>query len=632
MNSLLRKMAVVTSCIALFAINTLMAQTDCATCNKIRGDASYYWAESPSNDDGSFVSFSEARDAAVAQLVKSISSQIKFDASVYIQVVDGVTTKVYDRVLNSYSNVIVEDLTTLELSPEPHAKVFCYVEKDKVTTIFEERANQIHDFIASGKHAEQNLQIDDAIRFYYWALMLSTSLPKNIEVEFNGQKGYAVTVLPTKIRSVLAGLDCKLQSIEENDFGEQVAMLTFTYCGEPVSSLRFKYFNGESTVGPVHVKDGKGEVVLVELPPDGKMDIYYEYLFMDEAKQLIPEIYENLSPVVIMETKASCQVGKQKKKEKKKEKTEAVVPIIKQEAPNNFKSMDLEKVDDDQPYLKAMNVFEDAIRKQTPVLAKPYMTNECYKLFEHLLTKTGKLTLTKQEDYEFLYAKGQILGRFIYVKLKVGGGKEFMDKLVFRFSPEDHLAHSFAFGLTELAEANIFDSAKNWSSISRFTILGFMEDYQTAFALKRLDYIRQIFSDDAVIIVGNELQTTTKGRPDVVNIQLDSEKKIVYNKYTKQQYIDHLQMVFDKNRYIHLTFEDNTTRILNTNGVLPDGMAFGIQIKQMYNSSQYSDRGYLTLMMRMDLADPIIVVRYWQPDKEEMIDIGQFFDNKNFEW
>ena len=31
----------------------------------------------------------------------------------------------------------------------------------------------------------------------------------------------------------------------------------------------------------------------------------------------------------------------------------------------------------------------------------------------------------------------------------------------------------------------------------------FMENYKTAYCLKRFDYIRDIFADDAVIIVGN---------------------------------------------------------------------------------------------------------------------------------
>jgi hypothetical protein len=42
-----------------------------------------------------------------------------------------------------------------------------------------------------------------------------------------------------------------------------------------------------------------------------------------------------------------------------------------------------------------------------------------------------------------------------------------------------------------------------WSAEARQTIMEFLENYKTAYALKRIDYLRTIFDDDAVIIVGH---------------------------------------------------------------------------------------------------------------------------------
>lgn len=47
---------------------------------------------------------------------------------------------------------------------------------------------------------------------------------------------------------------------------------------------------------------------------------------------------------------------------------------------------------------------------------------------------------------------------------------------------------------------------KSWEEDSRICLIRFLEDYQTAYALKRLDYIESIFSDDAWIITGTVLK------------------------------------------------------------------------------------------------------------------------------
>lgn len=604
---------------------------------KIKLNPNYYWAENVET----YFSFSEAKQAALATLVENISTTIQssFLDSLYVNESNGKVVKGSKNVstLKSYSNVILEDLTVIELSPEPECKVFVYVEKSKVKSIFEERKRQITDFISSGKQAEKNLQIDDALRFYYWALMLAKSLPEGVKTEFDGQQGSALTLLPVKIRSVLNGINCSVTSLEKNNYDEYTASLNFTYGGQPVATLRYRYNNGVGSVGPVTVKDGMGESVLVDMPPDGKMDINYEYRFADEAKQLLPDVFENISPVIIQEARTACKVDNAKTQHSNAKAEIMSTPTtagisFRPEKSREVKTLKLDEVTDTKPYQEAMSAIEEAIKKKDPKFAYSYMEADCYKLFNQLLTKTGKVSLTKQRGYEFIPANGQVLGRYMYIKLKVSGGKEFMDKLVFRFSPVDHKIQSFAFGLTEKAESDIFDAAKKWSSISRFTILNFMEDYQTAFAMKQIDYIEKIFSDDALIIVGRELRRVPNKKQDAINGSLSSDKEYKFKTLKKAEYIENLKNTFATNNYVHLTLEDNTTRTLNTGGRVPDGNAFGIQIKQMYNSSKYSDRGYLTLMLRMDKEYPIIVVRYWQPEKEEMIEIGNFFSSDNFEW
>ena len=628
MKELCLRSAIVVGLFLFASMSKLCAQTKCGECEKIRRNPNYYWAES----SGQYESYAEARDAAVAILTGNIAQHVttEFDDKVKLVEVSNKSEVSSTTVstMKSYTNVIIEDLNVIELSPEPEARVFCYVEKEKVKDIFKERKYQVIEFINSGKNAEKKLMIDDALRFYYWALLLASTLPDNVTVTFGEMTGNAILLLPQKIRNVLGSLDCTLVSEDTNEYGEKILDLSFKYNGQPVSSVRYKYSNGQSFAGPVYAKDGRGEAVLFEAPPDNKMRISYEYRFQDEAKQILPYVFENTKTISITEAQRDYPLQLGKKSRNPIAKKTRIYP----ETEMPVDTVSRTHVTENADYRDAILAVEQSIKEQNCNLAKGYMTTDCYKLFRQLIEKTGKVSLSKHQQYEYIDADGQVLVRYMYITLKVKGGKVFMDKLVFRFSPQDHKIHSFAFGLTEKAENDIFASANKWSMISRYTILGFMEDYQTAYALKQIDYIERIFSDNAIIVVGRELRPINMGKVDSKTVQLESNRKIEYNKKTKQEYIEHLKRLFSANAYVHLSFEDNTTRIINTGGVLPEGSAFGIQIKQIYSSSLYSDRGYLTLMLNMNGEHPMIQVRYWQPDKEPMVNMGKFFSKENFEW
>jgi hypothetical protein len=137
-------------------------------------------------------------------------------------------------------------------------------------------------------------------------------------------------------------------------------------------------------------------------------------------------------------------------------------------------------------------------------------------------------------------------------------------------------------------------------------LINFMENYKTAYALKRLDYIESIFSDNALIITGS----VVKVKPSA-EFQYSNNQIVKYNKMSKEQYLRNLQHCFKSNEFINLRFADNTVRQSGKGGEI-----YGIQIKQDYFSTNYGDTGYLFLLI--DLTDsiaPVIHVRTWQPEK-----------------
>ena len=140
-------------------------------------------------------------------------------------------------------------------------------------------------------------------------------------------------------------------------------------------------------------------------------------------------------------------------------------------------------------------------------------------------------------------------------------------------------------------------------------LISFLENYKTAFALARIDYISSIFSDDALIIVGRVVKKAQfEGK-----ICLEQED-VEYNRYTKSAYISQLKRSFKSKEYINLKFANTEITKLTRGG---HENFYGIQLKQDYFSSNYGDTGYLYLLVDMeDSRKPLIYVRTWQPQPD----------------
>ena len=90
-----------------------------------------------------------------------------------------------------------------------------------------------------------------------------------------------------------------------------------------------------------------------------------------------------------------------------------------------------------------------------------------------------------------------------------------------------------------------------------------------------------------------------------------NNEQIQYQKSTKEEYINNLKRCFKNNSYINLVFDEiEVMRHPKRDDI------FGVTLKQHWNSSNYSDVGYLFLMINFeDEMNPTIQVRTWQPDK-----------------
>ena len=137
----------------------------------------------------------------------------------------------------------------------------------------------------------------------------------------------------------------------------------------------------------------------------------------------------------------------------------------------------------------------------------------------------------------------------------------------------------------------------------RQLILDYVEQFRTAYNQKDINFLNQVFSDDALIITGKVI--TTK------HAEGFTSQKIQYNKQSKEQYIKNLRGVFQRNSYIKVTFDEIEVM---RHPVNPN--FYGVTLLQGWTSGSYHDDGYLFLLW--DFTDenaPQIHVRTWQPDK-----------------
>lgn len=159
---------------------------------------------------------------------------------------------------------------------------------------------------------------------------------------------------------------------------------------------------------------------------------------------------------------------------------------------------------------------------------------------------------------------------------------------------------------------------------NRQVILNYMEHFRMAYPTKDIDFLEQLFSEEALIVVGAVIRKA----PSNERLYLSSEQ-VRYSVKSKREYLNHLKTIFRRNQRIDVEFNDFTIKRHPTKKGI-----YGVSVKQSYKSDTYSDEGYLFLLWDFrDQTAPRIHVRTWQPrmvdehtplPEQEIFNIGSF--------
>lgn len=584
------------------AIATLLlcSETLCAiSWDEIKQSPLYLYGE------GWGASDAEADKHALADLISKISVNVSSTFTVTedeLQQNGQTNSESYARSkVETYSQATLTNTGKIVIAHEPDAHIGRYILRSEIAKIFKSRENRIKEMIGLAKQGERLGKIDDALRYYYWAFCLLKTLQRPNETTYTDESGTHILInwIPNQMNAVFDNISIRPIKTENN-----VMEIAVEYKKRPVDSFDYTYFDGQNWSNIYSARDGRG---VIELSPGAITDnirIKCEYEYRNEAH--IDNEIENVFNIVKGQAfrKSYITVSGAAVNATQPEQN-AAVPAIETSETNSIAS-----AIDETPYRLIMDNVLNAIASKNYNAAEQYFTPNGADMFRKLINY-GKARILDSANLQFSEIDGKTVCRNAAMSFSFRNGmrKSFVEDVVFTFNSDKKIDY-IAFGLGDRAQNDILSKGE-WSLTARNAIMNFLENYKTAYALKRLDYIEQVFDDNAVIISGCVIRRP-KGRELENSEQFISNQYVRYTRVNKNEYIDRLRRSFAGKEFINIRFSNNDVRKMSKGGEL-----YCIQIKQDYYSSNYGDSGYLFLMVDLNRPDaPIIKVRTWQPQPD----------------
>ncbi len=587
----------------------------------IKKDAAFLWGEGRAADTRAADSL--ATDALVGKIAGAV--ELPYGGAVKAALIE-----TYRDDVSKVSEFAVS-------GGRKETRVLRYIRRDAVGSVFGTRLRRIAEMKEIAGTAEEKLQMDVALRYLSWAAVLLQSVP--------GFSAEEVAELRSRRVRILEGMNVSFdrQSVADR----AVVELSFTYRGQPVRNIDYRFFNGREWSGILSAKDGKG---FIEVSPDSRLDdcrilyesdpshlrhIYREVQAVERAFGAVSgaasdtggksrrdssgnapspnapsqnDFSQNAGSAGRGGTDASAvsridfsavrsKVMDVMSRDKFNEKADSTATTAVSLAPVLFTS----------EYESAVSRICDALTSRDYESVRPLFTETGWDIFLRLVAY-GNARVLSHDGLNFYALGDEVYCRSIPMAFSFSGNpRRFVEDIVLTFNGNG-LISNLTFSLGRAATSDIC-SHDSWSEEARLILVAFLENYKTAYSLRRLDYISSIFDDDALIITGRVLRST--GRRDD---GYGENRYVRFTRQNKETYIRNLSRVFASQEYVNIQFSDSEVVKLGKGEQL-----FGIKIRQEYFSTTYSDVGYLFILV--DLSDPqtpVIHVRTWQesPDRD----------------
>jgi len=553
--------------------------------------------------------YQEADYNALDMLVSQISVRVESNFSNVVQEKGDSLSNYSESVVRTYTNVTLQQNRSKLINDEAgHFEVMRFMAVSDLDLMFANRKNKINEFVQAGIIAERELRIADALRNYYWAFVLLRSHPdvNSLRTDFPDRKNtLLLTSLPEQIERLFSGLSFRIINRRDDNVSKtHLVTLGVYYRGSQVQNFDFQYWNGDSYSAMTSVNDGLTEMELnleaAHSLPAVKIRCEYQYL----PKARWDSEMENVLKTAVLPSFATSRLQ---------------IPIRELETPITQPS---EKTTDkgvirtaiplpslatiDQ-YTAPVEVITKSINSGNPALAQSLFTTRGYDLFKRLFLKGKMRIIEPRPELQAYKTTTGVEIRNLPVKFAYrSASQDFIEFLNFSFDQDDKIDH-LSFALSNKALSDITSKSDRFGSPEdKLQLISFIEDFKTAYALRRSDFLESVFANNALIIIGRLL----KDAGSIEGMYQALGKKVEYVTLSKSEYLSRVEKAFSSNEYISLQFESTLVKKQN------DKKIYGVQLEQHYYSSSYADKGYLFLMIDLsDSTSPKIYVRTWQPEK-----------------
>lgn len=549
---------------------------------------------------GEGATLEEADRMALQQLTSqfcvNVESQFKIEDEEITQGARSSSRSAVESVIKTYSKGTLHNARQMivENKKDKSYKVLRFIEKTDIQKVFKDRIAKVKDYVLKAEQLEEKREIDYALRYYYNAYCLLRSLPDRDTIRQDNEL-LSITI-PEKIERTLGKISCSVKNWKDNTVD-----LFFTYDGEPVNSLAFQIHNGYEYGQTITAKNGNASVELDKgNSSSSQLEIRYVYEHLRDFDD--DDNVKAVAETMVMRSFNGKQiVSRGTKKEQK-----ATLAQAEQAQATATEGPGTEELTHQKAMETVVKDIVKAIESQKFDVLKPYFTEEGMKMFNTLFQSYGKVSIAGQPEIHFFKLHDKTICRSIPLTFRLPK-QTFNEDVCLTFNAEGKV-ESLAFGLNKASRDDILTT--NWDGEVKMELINFLENYQMAFALKRLDFIGSLFSDDAVIITGSILRKASRS---VEQNKMTFTNAVKYTRHNKEEYLEKLAKCFDKNEYINIRLTDNDIRRMDA----IHGKCYGILIHQDYYSTTYSDTGYLFLIADFnDSEKPTIILRTWQPERD----------------
>ncbi|HPM02318.1 MAG TPA: hypothetical protein PK816_09205, partial [Candidatus Cloacimonadota bacterium] len=514
---------------AFFLLLIIFCMIQCLTAldrEDIIGSKDYYYGENTGSN------YQQVRDYAIKNLADKLVVYVKSTMNSKISENAGKADEQIESVIQTYSIGTFKNLQEIKSAQGGKLNVFVYIKKSDVEALFNERKQLIADIYAQAVKMEASNNIGNALKYYYFMMILMNSLPDE-RVEYKGLAYH--TLVPARIQNLLQNIDYKIISSEQVSDKQKDLVFQVSYQNKPVVSSRFTFWDGANQI-LVEAKDGKAVLSLIgSAVKMNKLDFATDYEYYDCRKEFkaVADLWDIVSKPEFS-NKVSVPLTKSVMKEAQKEPT-----------PVNLNSGKCPPEVAQKIHSETERVIRLLNINSVSEINKTFEKDEYLKKTISNLMKYNRLRVQKNKgayDINKTYDGWEV--RPVPVSLTYPTlHKQSTDYLVLNFDENGQFTD---ISLT-LFDGIYQEYQKSSSSEEEWkcnqVMIKFLEKYRTAYLCRDMETIETLFSDDAVIIVGRMLKKIPSNK-EINFTQFDKQPDIQYLKYTKSQYLENLNRSF----------------------------------------------------------------------------------------